>query len=115
MPSLTRRFGHAAKFFRLESWFRLLMLCVLVGVVAGVGARAEPPVEPPAAVQDLGRCQLRLHPSRVGAQSCFVKSADGGMATTSRRSSVMSSMAQRSPSRPKPESFTPPYGMWSMR
>src|SRR5436190_12145587 len=29
-----------ARFFHLESWFRLLMLCVLVGVVAGVGAVA---------------------------------------------------------------------------
>lgn len=29
-----------ARFFHLESWFRLLMLCVLVGVVAGAGAIA---------------------------------------------------------------------------
>src|SRR5579862_2573691 len=27
-----------AHFFDLESWFRLLLLCVLVGVVAGIGA-----------------------------------------------------------------------------
>src|SRR5947207_2670784 len=30
----------AARFFHLESWFRLLMLCVLVGIVAGAGAIA---------------------------------------------------------------------------
>ncbi len=30
----------AARFFHLESWFRLLMLCVLVGIVAGLGAAA---------------------------------------------------------------------------
>ena len=58
----------------------------------GVGAGAEVPVEPPAAVQHLGRCQLRLHPLRLRAQSWLVKSTDGGMATTSRRSSVMSSI-----------------------
>ena len=27
----------------------------------------------------------------------------------------MSSIAYRGPSRPSPESFTPPYGMWSIR
>jgi len=34
---------------------------------------------------------------------------------TSNLGSVMSSIAYRKPSRPRPESFTPPYGMWSMR
>ena len=34
-----------------------------------------------------------------------------GQASTMMRSSVMSSIAQRRPSRPSPESFTPPYGM----
>lgn len=34
-----------------------------------------------------------------------------GWASTMMRISVMSSMAQRRPSRPRPESFTPPYGM----
>jgi hypothetical protein len=34
---------------------------------------------------------------------------------TSNLGSVISSMAYRKPSRPKPESFTPPYGMWSIR
>ena len=38
-----------------------------------------------------------------------------GWARTMMRSSVMSSMAQRRPSRPSPESLTPPYGMWSIR
>ena len=38
-----------------------------------------------------------------------------GQARTMIRISVMSSIAQRSPSRPRPESFTPPYGMWSIR
>ena len=31
------------------------------------------------------------------------------------RISVISSMAYFTPSRPKPESLTPPYGMWSIR
>ena len=31
------------------------------------------------------------------------------------RGSVISSIANRSPSRPKPESFEPPYGIWSAR
>src|SRR5256714_12115270 len=38
-----------------------------------------------------------------------------GQARTMIRSSVMSSIAQRRPSRPRPESLTPPYGMWSIR
>ncbi len=38
-----------------------------------------------------------------------------GWARTMIRTSVMSSIAQRSPSRPSPESLTPPYGMWSIR
>ncbi len=38
-----------------------------------------------------------------------------GWAMTMMRSSVMSSIDHRSPSRPSPESFTPPYGMWSIR
>src|SRR6478736_5979305 len=33
-----RFFERPLHFFHLESWFRLLMLCVLVGVVAGLGA-----------------------------------------------------------------------------
>ena len=75
---------------------------------SGRSSRQRPP-------SDLGRCQLRLHPLKLRAQPPLVKAGSGGMARTSRRSSVMSSMAQRMPSRPKPESFTPPYGMWSMR
>jgi len=31
------------------------------------------------------------------------------------RGSVISSIANRRPSRPKPESFDPPYGIWSAR
>ena len=38
-----------------------------------------------------------------------------GWASTMIRTSVMSSIAQRRPSRPRPLSFTPPYGMWSIR
>ena len=38
-----------------------------------------------------------------------------GRLITSRRSSVISSIVYRGPSRPRPESFTPPYGMWSIR
>jgi CIC family chloride channel protein len=38
MRKVTTFFERAARFFNLESWFRLLMLCVLVGVVAGLGA-----------------------------------------------------------------------------
>jgi hypothetical protein len=37
--------------------------------------------------------------------------AGGGVRRTSRRGSLMSSMAQRTPSRPRPEFLTPPYGM----
>jgi CIC family chloride channel protein len=33
-----QRVEQAAKFFGIQSWFRLLFLCVLVGVVSGVGA-----------------------------------------------------------------------------
>ena len=36
---------------------------------------------------------------------------DGGVRTSSSRISVMSSIAKRTPSRPRPLSFTPPYGM----
>ena len=36
-------------------------------------------------------------------------------AITSSLRSVMSSIEYRSPSRPRPESFTPPYGIWSTR
>ena len=39
----------------------------------------------------------------------------GGGAKASSRGSVMSSMLQRSPSRPSPESLTPPYGIASVR
>ncbi len=38
-----------------------------------------------------------------------------GRAIASRRRSVISSMAQRTPFRPSPESFTPPYGIASSR
>jgi len=38
-----------------------------------------------------------------------------GRAKASSRGSVMSSIDQRSPSRPSPESFTPPYGIGSVR
>ena len=39
----------------------------------------------------------------------------GWLRSTMIRISVMSSIAQRRPSRPRPESLTPPYGMWSIR
>ncbi len=38
MRRVPRTIENAARFFHLESWFRLLLLCVLVGVVSGVGA-----------------------------------------------------------------------------
>ena len=38
MNRVTHNVDRAAKFFHLESWFRLLLLCVLVGVVSGAGA-----------------------------------------------------------------------------
>lgn len=38
-----------------------------------------------------------------------------GVRNTMSRSSVMSSIAQRNPSRPSPESLTPPYGIGSTR
>jgi hypothetical protein len=34
---------------------------------------------------------------------------------TTRLGSVITSIAKRSPSRPVPDSFTPPYGIWSTR
>src|SRR5579862_551448 len=40
MRSLRQRLERIARFFHLETWFRLLMLCVLVGVVSGLGAVA---------------------------------------------------------------------------
>jgi CIC family chloride channel protein len=33
-----KHLDRAARFFHLETWFRLLILCVLVGIVAGLGA-----------------------------------------------------------------------------
>ena len=45
---------------------------------------------------------------RSRGQSTGRGSETSGCASTMMRSSVMSSMAQRSPSRPRPESFTPP-------
>jgi hypothetical protein len=38
MKRMPRIFENLARFFHLESWFRLLLLCVLVGVVSGIGA-----------------------------------------------------------------------------
>src|SRR5437868_13520003 len=38
MKNVRTFFESTARFFHLESWFRLLMLCVLVGIVAGLGA-----------------------------------------------------------------------------
>ena len=38
MRKVPRTIENAARFFHLESWFRLLLLCALVGVVSGVGA-----------------------------------------------------------------------------
>src|ERR1043165_6867704 len=38
MGRVRRTFEKAARFFHLESWFRLLLLCVLVGLVSGLGA-----------------------------------------------------------------------------
>ncbi len=55
----------------------------------------------------------RQRGSRRGASAS--PAAYSGQARTMMRSSVMSSIAQRRPSRPWPESFTPPYGMWSIR
>mgnify|MGYP007062904698 CR=1 FL=1 len=49
---------------------------------------------------------LTEHAEHGGRRGCY-----WGQARTMSRSSVMSSIAQRSPSRPWPESFTPPYGM----
>ena len=40
MKNVRTNVQRAARFFHLESWFRLLMLCVLVGIVAGSGAVA---------------------------------------------------------------------------
>ena len=38
MRKVPRAFENAARFFHLETWFRLLLLCVLIGIVAGLGA-----------------------------------------------------------------------------
>lgn len=38
MKKMPKAFETAARFFHLESWLRLLLLCVLVGIVSGVGA-----------------------------------------------------------------------------
>jgi CIC family chloride channel protein len=38
MRKVPKAFENAARFFHLESWFRLLLLCVLIGIVAGIGA-----------------------------------------------------------------------------
>ena len=40
MVKVHHQVERAARFFHLESWIRLLILCVLVGVVAGMGAVA---------------------------------------------------------------------------
>lgn len=40
MGTFRRPFERAIRFFHLESWFRLLLLCVLVGIVSGIGAFA---------------------------------------------------------------------------
>ena len=40
MKRLSMRLEHAAKFFHLQAWFRLLALCVLTGILAGLGAWA---------------------------------------------------------------------------
>jgi len=54
----------------------------------------------------LGSAWIRGDAGAAGARLAY-----WGQARTMRRSSVMSSIAQRRPSRPSPESFTPPYGM----
>ncbi|MCY3021707.1 MAG: hypothetical protein NTW87_22065, partial [Planctomycetota bacterium] len=38
MSRLSGSFQRAARFFHLQSWFRLLALCVLTGVLSGLGA-----------------------------------------------------------------------------
>src|SRR6185369_9985747 len=38
MSRVRRTFERAFRSFHLESWFRLLLLCVLVGIVSGLGA-----------------------------------------------------------------------------
>ncbi len=38
MPKLPKIVERGVRFFHLDSWFRLLMLCVLVGAVSGIGA-----------------------------------------------------------------------------
>ena len=41
MRKVPRTIENAARFFHLESWFRLLLLCALVGVVSGRCATAN--------------------------------------------------------------------------
>ena len=50
----------------------------------------------------------RPHPDRRGPRPCRSGSPQPGWASTMMRISVMSSIAQRRPSRPRPESLTPP-------
>lgn len=40
MKRFSGRFERAARFFHLQAWFRFLVLCVLVGALAGLGALA---------------------------------------------------------------------------
>lgn len=88
------------------------------GVVAG-----------PAPIVDRSRCTAMtpVATTRTAAVNavatainrCDRRSPDGTYKGTSdntrMRGSVISSIAYLSPSRPKPDSFVPPYGIWSAR
>src|SRR4029079_17154885 len=65
--------------------------------------------------KNIGAGRRQATPPQQGTKLSNVEQSHDGVRITKSRTSVMLSIAQRIPSRPKPLSLLPPYGIWSAR